>query len=231
MEKTRKVKIISLIVLVIMVLGLTVAFAALSQTLTINGSAAVNAASWDIHFENLTLSEKTGTAEVSGTPQLTGTVISGINVSLNKPGDKIVYEFDLVNNGSIEAKLTNINVNNLIFKSSYVQKIVQKISDCIVNTTTECINKYDFNKDGVITSADTSGVPAAFDINLYDGSTMVEEYRKNNREEKGLWLEAHETKHLRFVIAFNDTASFVVDEKITIFDSTKPAVTLTFEQK
>ena len=168
MEKTRKVKIISLCALLVAVLGLTVAFAALSQTLTINGSAAVNTASWDIHFENLTLSEKTGTAEVSGTPQLTGTVISGINVSLNKPGDKIVYEFDLVNNGSIEAKLTNINVNNLISKSSYVQKIVQKISDCIANTTTECINKYDFNKDGVITSADTSGVPAAFDINLYD---------------------------------------------------------------
>lgn len=60
---------------------------------------------------------------------------------------------------------------------------------------------------------------------------MVEEYRKNNRGESGLWLEAHETKRLRFVIAFRDTASFVVDEKITIFDPTKPAVTLTFEQK
>ena len=227
MEKTRKVKIISLIVLVVMILCLTVAFAALSQTLTINGSAAVDTASWDIHFENLTLSEKTGTAEVSGTPQLTGTAISGINVSLNKPGDKIVYEFDLVNNGSIEAKLTNINVNKLIFESSYVQKI----SDCIVNTTTECINKYDFNKDGGITAADTSSLTAAFNIYLYDGSTMVQAYKKNNKGESGLWLEAHETKRLRFVIAFRDTASFVVDEKITIFDPTKPAVTLTFEQK
>ena len=229
MEKTRKVKIISLIVLVIMVLGLTVAFAALSQTLTINGSAAVNAASWDIHFENLTLSEKTGTAEVSGTPQLTGTVISGINASLNKPGDKIVYEFDLVNNGSIGAKLTYIKVNNLISESSYVQKIY----DCVGNTTTECINKYDFDKDGRISAADTTKVYGAFDIYLYDGDTKVEKYTKNGRtgKESGLWLEAHETKHLKFVIAFNDTASFVFDEKITIFDPTKPAVTLTFEQK
>jgi len=227
MEKTRKVKIISLIVLVVMILCLTVAFAALSQTLTINGSAAVNAASWDIHFENLTLSEKTGTAEVSGTPQLTGTSISGIDVSLNKPGDKIVYEFDLVNNGSIEAKLTNINVNNLISESSYVQKIYY----CLGNTTTECSNKYDFNKDGGLTTQDVFTVYGAFDINLYDGSTKVQAYRKNNSGESGLWLEAHETKHLRFVIAFRDSASFVFDEKITIFDSTKPAVTLTFEQK
>lgn len=172
-----------------MILCLTVAFAALSQTLTINGSAAVNAASWDIHFENLTLFEKTGTAEVSGTPQLTGTVISGIDVSLNKPGDKIVYEFDLVNNGSIEVKLTDINVNNLISESSYVQKIY----DCALHTTTECINKYDFNKDGKITAPDISNVYGAFDINLYDGSTRVEKYRKNNRGESGLWLEAHET--------------------------------------
>ena len=94
-----------------MILCLTVAFAALSQTLTINGSAAVNTASWDIHFENLTLSEKTGTAEVSGTPQLTGTAISGIDVSLNKPGDKNVYEIDLVNKRTIYPKLTNIKIN------------------------------------------------------------------------------------------------------------------------
>ena len=227
MEKTRKVKIISLIVLVVMILCLTVAFAALSQTLTINGSVAVNTASWDIHFENLTLSEKTGTAEVSGTPQLIGTSISGIDVSLNKPGDKIVYEFDLVNNGSIEAKLTNINVNNLISKSSYIQKIY----DCLGNITTECINKYDFNKDGGLSSQDVFTVYGAFDINLYDGSTRVQAYRKNNRGESGLWLEAHETRHLKLVIAFRDTASFVFDEKITIFDPTKPAVTLTFEQK
>ena len=227
MEKTRKIKIISLIVLVVMVLGLTVAFAALSQTLTINGSATVNTASWDIHFENLTLSEKTGTAEVSGTPSLTGTVISGIDVSLNKPGDKIVYEFDLVNNGSIEAKLTNINVNSLISESSYVSKIYE----CISNTTSDCM-KYDFNGDGRVSMIDSTLFLASFDIYLYDGDTRVARYIKNNRTgESGLWLEAHETKRLRLVIAFKDTASFVVDEKVTIFDPSKPAVTLTFEQK
>ena len=53
MEKTRQIKIISLCALLVAVLGLTVAFAALSQTLTINGSATVNTASWDIHFKNL----------------------------------------------------------------------------------------------------------------------------------------------------------------------------------
>ena len=104
----------------------------------------------------------------------------------------------MVNNGSIEAKLTNINVNKLISESSYVQKIY----DCIGNTTTECINKYDFNKDGGITGSDVSGVIVAFDIYLYDGDTRVAKYTKNNRGESGLWLEAHETRHLKLVIAF-----------------------------
>ena len=40
MEKERKIKILSIIALIIAVLGLTVAFAALSETLTINGTAS-----------------------------------------------------------------------------------------------------------------------------------------------------------------------------------------------
>ena len=76
MEKTRKVKIISLIVLVVMILCLTVAFAALSQTLTINGSAAVNAASWDIHFEKTSGKE----TEVKGAATFTEPTLSGTTI-------------------------------------------------------------------------------------------------------------------------------------------------------
>lgn len=66
MEKTRKIKIISLCALLVAVLGLTVAFASLSQTLTINGSANMDAASWDIHFEKTSGKE----TEVKGAQHL-----------------------------------------------------------------------------------------------------------------------------------------------------------------
>ena len=56
MEKQRKIKVMSVVALIVAVLGLTVAFAALSQTLTINGTANVDAASWDIHFETISSS-------------------------------------------------------------------------------------------------------------------------------------------------------------------------------
>ena len=49
-EKERKIKVLSLVALIVAVLGLTIAFAALSQTLTINGTASVNSAEWDVHF-------------------------------------------------------------------------------------------------------------------------------------------------------------------------------------
>ena len=69
-EKERRIKVLSLVALIVAVLGLTVAFASLSQMLTINGTATVDAASWDVHFENLTGPDITGSASTSGTPVL-----------------------------------------------------------------------------------------------------------------------------------------------------------------
>ena len=110
MEKERKIKVLSVAALLVAVLGLTVAFAALSQTLTINGSATVNAASWDVHFENLSEATIEGGAEVVTKPTITedGTSIQTFKVKLTKPLDSVIYTFDVKNAGSINAKLTGI---------------------------------------------------------------------------------------------------------------------------
>lgn len=110
MEKERKIKVLSVVALLVAVLGLTVAFAALSQTLTINGSATVNAASWDVHFENLSEATIGGGAEVVTKPTITedGTSIQTFKVKLTKPLDSVIYTFDVKNAGSINARLTGI---------------------------------------------------------------------------------------------------------------------------
>ena len=54
MEKERRVKALSLVALLITIVGLTVAFAAMSRTLTINGTATMDTARWNIHFANIT---------------------------------------------------------------------------------------------------------------------------------------------------------------------------------
>jgi len=154
MEKERRIKTLSLVALVVAVLGLTVAFAALSQTLTINGTASVNAAEWDIHFENLSASKITGAAEVINEPTLTSDSFDGLNVKLTKPGDSVTYTFDIVNKGTVAAK--------------FDEEASEKLSDDIV----EILNNYDHNGDGVITSLDEF---FGFEIDFDTSSSFLED--------------------------------------------------------
>ncbi|MGN1269096.1 MAG: hypothetical protein ACI4U0_06375, partial [Candidatus Aphodocola sp.] len=111
MEKERRIKALAIVVLVIAVLGLTIAFAALSQTLTINGSAKLDASKWGIKFENLSSPTTTGDASIVGEAKInesTYVEIANMNVRLKTPGDKVVYTVDLVNEGSINAKIDEI---------------------------------------------------------------------------------------------------------------------------
>ena len=111
MEKERRTKALVIVVLLIVIAGLTVAFAALSTTLNINGTAYLDAAKWGIRFENLSSPTKIGSATTTGTAKIEeskAAEITGMNVSLSIPGDKIVYAVDLVNKGTINAKIDNI---------------------------------------------------------------------------------------------------------------------------
>ena len=97
MEKERRVKALAIVVLVIAVLGLTIAFAALSQTLTINGSAKLDASKWGLKFENLSSPTTTGDASIVGEAKInesTYVEIANMNVKLKTPGDKVVYTVD-----------------------------------------------------------------------------------------------------------------------------------------
>ena len=64
---------------------MTIAYAALSTTLTITGNAEVQATGWDIYFikENI---QKTGAASYTE-PVIDGTMIRDYSVSLKQPGD------------------------------------------------------------------------------------------------------------------------------------------------
>ena len=116
MEKERRTKALVVVVLLIVIAGLTVAFAALSTTLNINGTAYLDAAKWGIRFENLSIPTRVGKATTTGTAKIEETKfaeITDMNVSLSIPGDKIVYTVDLVNKGTINAKIDNIEKTQL----------------------------------------------------------------------------------------------------------------------
>ena len=116
MEKQRREKALVVVVLLIVVAGLTIAFAALSTTLNINGTAYLDAAKWGIRFENLSSPTKIGSATTTGTAKIEeakSAEISNINVNLSTPGDKVVYTVDLVNEGTINAKIDKIEKTQL----------------------------------------------------------------------------------------------------------------------
>ncbi len=116
MEKARRTKALVIVVLLIVIAGLTIAFAALSATLNIKGTAYLDASKWGIKFENLSEPVKVGTASASGTAKIEETKsaeITGINVSLSTPGDRVTYTVDLVNEGTINAKIDKIEKTEL----------------------------------------------------------------------------------------------------------------------
>ena len=111
MEKERRTKALVVVILLIVIAGLTIAFAALSTTLNINGTAYLDASKWGIRFENLSSPTKIGSATTTGTAKIEeskSAEITAINVSLSTPGDKVTYTVDLVNKGTINAKIDNL---------------------------------------------------------------------------------------------------------------------------
>lgn len=108
MKDGRKVLFYAIaIALVLSVLGISVGFAAMSSQLTISGSTTMTPASWKIKFNNLSQPTIAGTATVATAPTIqSDTHIGNYAVTLSKPGDEIIYTFDVVNSGTIDAELS-----------------------------------------------------------------------------------------------------------------------------
>lgn len=116
MEKNGKTKNIVLAVLLVAVVTLSIAYAVLSATLTINAQATVKGANWDVKFQKkvaadpvCVASSKSGAASTTASVQtdatVTATSMTGLQADLRLPGDKVVCTWQVTNDGSINAKL------------------------------------------------------------------------------------------------------------------------------
>ena len=116
-------KNILLIILILGVLVMTISYAAFTTKLNIIGTANTTAVNWNIHFRNwqkieiTTVDGHTNKAEYPQVSELTMsdtsnvTKVEGINVTLNEPKDIARYNFEIINEGSIDAKLDNFTSN------------------------------------------------------------------------------------------------------------------------
>ena len=112
MEKSRNYVVFGVLALVVSLVAVSLAYAGFSQTLTVNGTATVKAASWNVHFTNLRAVTNTGNASETTHPTLTATNIGDYAVVLRTPGDSITYTFDVENTGTFDAEWTGLSMNS-----------------------------------------------------------------------------------------------------------------------
>ncbi len=94
--------------LVALVFLLVVGFAAFGSQLTIKGTARVSTA-WDVHISSVVANKFVGSAQnVSSTIEESG-LAATLETDLKAPGDSVTYDVTVVNEGSINAKLSDIN--------------------------------------------------------------------------------------------------------------------------
>ncbi len=96
-----------IVALILSVVGISIGFAAMSAQLTVNGTTTVTPATWKIKFQELAKVSGDDTLIVTA-PQITSdTHIGNYALKLTKPGDKVVYKFQVANTGTLDAILTS----------------------------------------------------------------------------------------------------------------------------
>ena len=101
------------LIILILLITISIGYAALTTVLKINSNIALGKASFDIHFDNVI--EKDTNSEVIETAHITNdekTEIS-FNISMPRIGDYYRFTSDIVNEGSIPAKIKSIEFNGL----------------------------------------------------------------------------------------------------------------------
>lgn len=106
----REMKILVVAALIISIVAIGIGFAAFSETLQINGTAAVQQSSWKVKFSELGNATLTGTASEVTKPTLSDTTIETYNVTFKTPGDSVKYAIKVSNTGSYDAKITTATI-------------------------------------------------------------------------------------------------------------------------
>ena len=124
------------LLLFILLVSISMGYALLRTNLTINGTSKIKGNNWDIHFENLNVTD--GSVELS-----TGDVAAAIGsnttevsytVTLNQPGDFYEFTVDAVNAGSIDGM---------------VESVTSKLNDTVITTLPAYLDYSVSYSDGV----------------------------------------------------------------------------------
>ena len=125
-----------LVLLLVLLCSLGLGYALLRTNLTINGTSKIKGNTWDIHFENLNVTD--GSVELS-TDDVAAAIGSNTTevsytVTLNQPGDFYEFTVDAVNAGSIDGM---------------VESVTSKLNDAVITTLPAYLDYSVSYSDGV----------------------------------------------------------------------------------
>ena len=175
-ENDNKLPLIAL--LIVACVGLTIGYSALSTTLSIKGTASIEGMSWRIEFQNLSEATLTGNASIISNPVISEdkTEISSYNVNFLDPGDSVSYTFQIANNGTLNAKLSEI-IRDTIICEGYGNSVQATKDADNVCANLEYTLKYQeeephYSDDYVLTST-TTNVEVSDILNAGDVKNMI----------------------------------------------------------
>ena len=122
MEKGRKFKLVIILAIIVVVIGLSIAFAAMSGALNIKGTGKVDPANWDIHFVDLSNAQVMGNARIISEPTISnnGANISNLRVGLSLPGDEVIYTVDVENSGTVDSEIESLQLPEFTEEQSQI---------------------------------------------------------------------------------------------------------------
>ena len=96
-----------IIIVLFLIFGMGIGYAAISTTLEIDGTSDIDSASWNVHFANVQVT--TGSV-AAATPSISNNTNVSFSANLANPGDFYEFKVDVINEGTLDAKLDDIEV-------------------------------------------------------------------------------------------------------------------------
>ncbi len=106
-HKKRMDRLFILVIVCFAFLG--IGYSYISTSLNINGTANVTAASWDVHFDNLNITDGSVTATTPA--DITSDTTVEFAATLEEPGDFYEFTVDVVNSGTMDAMIDDFGIS------------------------------------------------------------------------------------------------------------------------
>ena len=132
-------------ILLFILFSMGVGYAALSTTLSINGTSDIDSSNWNIYFDNVQVTS----GSVSATsPVITNNTTVTFSANLANPGDFYEFTVDVINGGTLNAEINSVEILPVLtpeqleffdYDVSYINDAPIEAGDILAESQTEII--------------------------------------------------------------------------------------------